>query len=147
MFPWSECFKDIMISYLYGQQRRIKKNTYKEKKLKKKFRKRRVVNQLGYRGLQVTEDRQPSSPRIWRIKNKGEMRSKSVVMCFGARRDFGSKKRCLHSIPLTDLFSFTVRPRTGGHMNSVMVATSSSTIWKVSSTYVFPKPSETCHGR
>lgn len=67
-------------------------------------------------------------------------------MCLGARRDSGSKKRHLHSIPLTVYF-FIVRPRTGGHINSVMDETSSSITWKVTHTYIFPKPLATCHGR
>lgn len=64
----------------------------------------------------------------------------------GARREPGFRQRHLHSILLIVHFCI-VRLKTGGHTNSVMDATSGSTIWKVTDTYVFSKPSATCHGR
>lgn len=64
-------------------------------------------------------------------------------MCPGVRRDSSSKKRHLH-FHLHD-FLLIVRPRTGGRMNSVTDATSSSTTWKVTHAYIFPKTSATCH--
>lgn len=73
------------------------------------------------------------------------MRSRGEVMCPGGRRDSISNKRHLHFHP-HDFLSI-VRPRTGGHMNSVTDATSSSTTWKVTHAYIFPKPSATCHRR
>lgn len=146
-FSWSGCFKDTMISYLYKRRRRfffkksLKREAWKEHRWKTYF-----------RGISPSHRRKAALPRHWEsgeLSMEAEgMRSRWEVMCLGARRDSGSKQRHLHAIPLIVLFFFLiVRPRTGGHMNSVTDATSSSTTWKVTHAYIFPKPSATLHRR
>lgn len=68
-------------------------------------------------------------------------------MCLGPGRDSGSKKIYRHPLDFSFFFFFIVRPKTGGRMNFVMDATSSSTTWKVTPFYIFPKSSATCNGR